>query len=82
MSYCQPGNLQNTEMGLRRSKQNTFVGTVKHPHEKTLGIPKVFTLQHYIDRYMFKSLFPQKRVALSRQGVCVHAHVQSPVKTT
>lgn len=59
MSYCQPGNLQNIEMGLRRCKQNcrSEVST-REASRDTQG----FTLQHYTDSYTFKSLSPQNEL--------------------
>lgn len=59
MSYCQPGNLQNIEIGLRRSKQNTSIGEVKHPQEKPPGIPKVLPYSITLTVTCLKAYFPK-----------------------
>jgi len=74
MSYCQLGNLQKIEMGLRRSKQNTFIGTVKHPQEKPPGIPKVLSYSITLTGTRLKIYFPQNELhCLDR--LCLYMHM-------
>lgn len=74
MSYCQLRNLQNIEMGLRRSKQNAFIGTVKYPQEKPPGIPKVLSYSITLTGTHLKIYFPQNELhRLDR--LCLYMHM-------
>lgn len=81
MSYCQFGNLQNIEIGVRRSKQNAFAGTLKHPQENPPGTPRVLSYSITLAGTRLKIYFPPNELHCLDK-LCLHnAHVLFPMKT-